>query len=670
MKIKSKLLALTLCLTVLISMTGFNTKENAKIDTTLIKDDFYTAVNKDWLSKAKIKDGQMSVSSITEISDIVDGSIKKIFNNLSNKKDSLNENSTDKKIIDLYDAILDTDSRNKDGIKPIEKYLEQIKSVKTIDELNKLLTDPTLSLYNSFVTFSVATDMKDSTKNILSVSSTVLTLGNSDSYSEPNDVDKSLKKASTAYYKKVLKLSGYSDEEATKKIDNLFKLEEMIAPSIMGQKYVTTNTNILEEIYNVYTIDGLDKLAPNLKLPNLLKSLGFAKANKIVLQEPKALEKLNQLYTTENLQLFKDILEINVIKDAAGSLSDEFVKAAQDFNNEVYGVKGSISKEETAMNISSSVFKSYIGDLYIKENFTGKDKLEIEILIKQIIASYKEMLTTTNVIGNETRKNAIKKLDNLKVEIGYPDKLDDYSNIKIVSYKNGGSVYQNLLNVGLNSRAESIESLNKLPKDLWSILPAHTINAFYNSTQNAIYFPAGILQYPFYDKNNSREENLGGIGIVIAHEISHAFDTNGSQFDEKGKLNNWWTKEDYASFQERTNKVRDFYSKIEYLPGKNVNGDLTVGENVADIAAVQSILNVLGDMSKPNYKEFFESWPKVFRSIYTNEVQDLLLNLDTHSPDKIRTNAVFGQFDKFYETYGIKKGDKMYVAPENRLKIW
>lgn len=668
-KLTKKLISLLLTFMVLVTMTSFNTKEKSKLDVNL-KDDFYTAINKDWLANAKIKDGQLSVSTFSETSDKIDIQKKLLIQDLVKKKENLKNDSTERKIVDLYESYLDVEGRNASGIKPIEGYLSSVKSIQTIDDLNKFTSDSNLRIFNELFQFGVGEDLKYPGSYITYIVSSSLHLGDSDDYTNPTELSKSNKNHINEYIENLLTLSGYSKEEANKKIDNMLKLENMLAPSIIGQKEASTTPNIFESMYNIYTLEELDKIAPNIKLSNTIKSLGYDKSKKFLLPEPNWLKKLNEIYTEENLPLIKDYLEISVIQGSAGALSEDFTKASENLSQKLYGIKGILSNEEKALQLVDSFFYDAIGRIYVENNFTSRDKLEVEVLIKQITNSYRKMINKTNVMSGSTKEMALKKLDTLKVEVGYPDKWKDYDSMKIKSIKDGGTLLENLLNHSYALIEENKENLTKPNTNPWSGLAAHTVNAFYNSQKNTIFFPAGILQKPFYDKNNSYEENLGGIGIIIAHEISHAFDTSGSKFDENGKLANWWSESDLKKFEENSKKIRDFYSKIEYLPSYFVNGDLTIGENIADIGAVQCTLNILKESRNVDYKKFFETWPVTFRTSTTKEGEIQFLNLDTHSPVKVRINAAFQQFDEFYKTYGIKEGDGMYVKPDNRIKIW
>ena len=635
-----------------------------------IQDDFYTAVNEKWLQEAVIKPGYPSISTFDELQDKcrvqLDGIFKQIFEN----QDQYKANSAEKKMLNLYNNYLNVEERNKEGINPIKPYMDEIKAAKDISGITKLLNNLRIQQNTGLFNVGVGADLKDSTKNCVYINSTGLFLSNSDYYTKDTEMSRAMKTALNTYLNKITVLYGYSETEAKKKIDNAFKLDSMLAPSIIGQDESTVDPNIYDKIYNVYTLEQLDQLAPNLKPSAMLKNMGFDKAKKVVLQEPEWLKALDKIYTKENVDIIKDALEIRFLYSTATLLGEKFENANKELTATLYGVEGETSREEQALNVISGIFSDEIGRLYVEKTFSKEEKEDVEALVKEIIANYKEKLQKVEWMSPETKANAIKKLDTMTIKVGYPDQWMDYTELDIKSIEEGSSLVENVFNIADWSFANQVKSLNQLVDKTTFLISPQTVNACYNPSANDITFPAAILEAPYYDINQSREANLGGIGAVIAHEISHAFDTNGSHFDEKGNVANWWKEQDYTKFEENTKKVRSFYSQIEVLPGKNVNGDLTVSENIADITAISCMLDILNKEKSPDYKAFFESWAKVWRIKSSDAYTEQLLQLDSHSPGKVRANAVVQQFEEFYKAYGVKQGDDMYIKPEDRLKIY
>ncbi len=631
------------------------------------QDDFYDAVNKDWLNTAKIADGKTSNSAFDSVNNSLTEQKKNLMSELIANKKMYGENSDEKKIINLYENYLNKDERNKQGIEPAREILERIKNIKSLDELNDLNK---YNISNPLIGFACSVDLKDATKYALYVEQTGLSLGDSDEYTKPTESTAHTKELITNYYIKLLTLTGYTADEAKQKVENMFKLEYMIAPSIIGKEESTKNENAIDESYNVVSIDQLDNLAPNLNIKKYMENLKVDTANKIILGEEKWIKALNDIYKEENLQLFKDYIEINNIAGMAAVLSEDFTKASTEFANEYMGSKGDIPDDEKAISVVNSLLSEPFGRLYINRYFNPQIKTNVENMTSKIIETYKKRIEKLDWMSDKTKANAIEKLNNLNVNIGYPEKWEDYSSVEIKSYDEGGSLLQNALNISKFLYEKQLEKLNSTVDRNEFACPPQMVNAFYNPTSNGITVPAGILQDEFYDINASEERNYGAIGAVIGHEISHAFDNTGAKFDSNGNLNCWWTDEDLSKFQEKTQKVRDYYNKVKTDNGKNVNGDATVGENIADIGGIACVLDILKEKENPNYKDFFESNARIWREIATPEYEDMALKFDVHSPNKIRVNVVLPQFDQFYTTYGVTEKDKMYIKPEDRLQIW
>ncbi|PSM56548.1 M13 family peptidase [Clostridium diolis] len=633
-----------------------------------LNDDFYDAVNSDWIKNAKIEDGKSTASTFDDVENKVTEQIKDIINNLLINKDAYKENSDEKKIINIYNNTLNIEARNREGIKPVKENLDEIKSIGTIDDITKLWKDK--RILNSTIKFSVEKDIKDVKTNILYISPTALSLGDSDEYTNPTENSKKERKLTEDYYNKILMLSGYTQQESQKKVDDMFKFEEMVAPYIKGKKEKATTKNLIDEQYNVYTVAELNNLAPNLNPSEIMNYMGIDKANKIILEDPEWLKAFNKLYNQENLPLIKNYIEIVNLLYASNYLSEDFENANKEYASNMLGITGNVSKEEEAVDNVNSMMGMAIGRLYSEKYVPEKTKKDVESITKDIIAVYKKRIDNLDWMSSQTKKNAIDKLDKLKIKIAYPDSWNDYSKLDIKSYEEGGSLFQNAMTLRIFERDKMFNKINKLvDKDEDQFKP-QTVNAFYSATENSIIIPGGIIQGHFYDVNAPKEVNLGGIGVIIGHEISHAFDNTGAQYDSDGNLNNWWTEEDYKEFMQKTQKVANFYSQIEAMPGEKLDGNLTVGENIADIGGVSCLLDILGEMNNANYKAFFESYAVTWRQITTKEYATYALIIDVHSPNKVRVNAVLPQFQKFYDTYGITEKDGMYVKPGDRIGIW
>ena len=635
-----------------------------------LQDDFYAAINNEWLKGTTIPEGYPCVNAGLEVQLKTQAQLSEIFSEIFKNEANYKSTDTEKKMINLYKSYLDKDARNKQGIAPIKPYIDEIKAIKNLSDIDAYLSDSVKANMVSLCPLSVSADLKNSDKYAFYSYATSLLLDNSDYYNKPSEQGKIIEEATMAYIQNVLILAGYSKEEADQKVKDAFAFEKLIATNIIGQEEVNNTKNIYEKLYNVYTLDQLEKLAPHLKLNEKVKAVTNDKVKKVVVTEPKWLEAFDKIYTEDHVEMMKNYMEIKFYCATVSTLSDDFVNLAKVFTQTISGAEGSIPEEQQALQTVNNVFSDEIGKIYAEKYFSKQAKDDVTELVEEIIAAYKKKLEKTEWMSPETKAVAMKKLDNIKIKVGYPDKWTDYSEVDFKSYEEGGSLFDNIMALTKLSNKKALEHLDaKTDKESFP-MPVQMVEACYGPTRNDITFPAAILQSPYYDSSRSKEANLGGIGVVIAHEISHAFDTNGANIDENGNVNNWWKASDKEEFDQRAQKVKDFYNNITLESGAKVNGDLTVSENVADIEGMACALDILREMDNPDYKAFFEAWATSWRMINTPEYEKMSLESNVHSPHKVRVNAVVSQFQEFYDTYGIKEGDGMYVKPEDRISIY
>ncbi|KAI3349343.1 M13 family metallopeptidase [Clostridium botulinum] len=629
-----------------------------------LQDNFYETVNKEWLEKSILKQDEEAKSTFTETKDKVNNDTKRIFNDLLIHENKYLSNTDEKKIINLYNNSINISERNNQGAEPIKKYTQKIKEAKNINELTKLLGDPTINIFSNLINFSVGSDIYDEKINALYISSTRLVLGDSDQYRNETDKTKNNKENMEKYLVNILMLSGYSREEANKKVSNLFYFENQLASSIIGVNEFADYYNNQENNYKTYKISDINELSNNLDLSYIIKNLGYENVDKVILFEPKWLDKLNEIYNEENLQVIKDYTEVCMISAASKYLSENFRNEYLALQKSLYDIDN-VSLEDETKELVKKNFNSALSKLYVGEVFSEEIKNDVKNITEEIINTYSNRIKNLEWMSASTKDNAIKKLNNIKVNIGYTEEWTEYSNLEIKSYKEGGSLLENIINLEKFSYKKPVnakESFNKIsPED---------VNAYYDAESNEITIPAAILQKPFYDINESKEKNLGGLGVIIGHEITHAFDNNGSKFDENGKIKNWWTDEDYKKYEDKIKRIEEVYGNIEALPGIKVNGELTLGENIADIGSMTCMLDILDNIPNVNYDEFFRNFATVWRDITTEEYKVLLLKIDSHSPSDIRVNTVLQQFEKFYEIYNVTENDDMYIKVKDRLSIW
>lgn len=635
-----------------------------------LQDDFYNAINKEWLLSTKLQEGYICYGTFEEVCGKVNNDIYNIILDIQKNKDTHDKNSDELKVLNLYNNYLNMEKRNELGIKPIKKYIDKINNIENIGNIKEILWDSEFSYFQGLVNLGVGPDYKDSSKNVLYIGSNSLGLGNSFYYEENRGNNKDIQKAYIDYLTKLHNLYGENEAEARKNAENFYDIEKSISMNIPSYEEEAKDENRIQKSYNVYTIKQLEKFAPNIEFTKLLSKLEIEKPDKVIVENLKSLKLINSLMREDNVDRIRRFLKTSVLLSTDNLLTNEHREAGNQLRKIFYGVDVIEFNEGSGVKFINEQLNGIVSKIYVDKYFDKGSKIDVENISREIIENFQSRLKNILWMSKATKEKALNKLKNINVKVGYPDKWNDYNDVKINSYDEGGSLVENVINIYKSQSRKEFSKLNKtVDKSEWN-MGASTVNAYYNALNNEIVFPAGILQAPFYDKNASKEKNLGGIGVIIGHELTHAFDNTGSQFDESGKLKNWWSTNDYKEFTTRSKKVIDYYSNLKTSDGKIVDGFLTAGENISDLGGIACVLDIAKKIENPNLKELFENYAIIWREISTKELREYLLNNDPHAPKKIRVNAVLAQFEEFYATYDIKKGDKMYVNPEDRVGIW
>ena len=383
------------------------------------------------------------------------------------------------------------------------------------------------------------------------------------------------------------------------------------------------------------------------------------------------MEAAAKLFDDAHLDALKAMAYWGLLGSVGGTLNQEFLEASFDFTQAYYGVDVRQSSEEIAAQQVQSLLADYLSQAYVEAHFSPEAKADVEEMIGEFIDIYKERIRAQDWMSAATKAKAIKKLDTMGVKVGYPDSWDTWlDDAAILSPAEGGSFFSNTIAIRMAAQAESISRQNEpVDKTEWALYP-FTVNACYVATSNDITFPAAILQAPLYDVNASREENLGGIGYIIAHEITHAFDNNGAKFDENGSAADWWTAEDYAAFRQKCQAVAEWYDGQEAYPGIACSGALTISENVADLGAAKCIVAAAKKLDHPDLDKLFRAVANTWASTTSRQMREYLAVTDVHAPDKLRCNRVLQTLPEFYTTYDIQPGDGMWTAPETRVSVW
>lgn len=627
-----------------------------------LKDDFYATVNKSWLDTSTIPTGQAINGPFYGLTYQVNDQVARLITDLASQPQK--KDTPEAKIAALYHTVTDLDGRNKAGVEPIQKYLDAIEDAEDLDEL--LATDALMEKELAFSTllgFGLTVDLKDSTRYSLIFSAFTPTLDQSFYTGATPEQREAYLTYLTAYFA----LSGLSEETSRARAELVYEAEAAVSAASLPPQ----DQGNVDKIYNLYTMSQLQELFPLADLERCFAATGLKPEETIGVTDVGAMEAAAKYFAPEHLDTLKALARQSLVSIAGRYLSQAFTDAAYDFQEAYYGTEGRLSTEELAAAQVQGLLSDYLSHAYVDAYFSAEAKADVEEMISEFIAIYKERLAAQDWMSGETKAMALKKLDHMGVKVGYPDDWSTYlDQADIRSPEEGGDFFSNYNSIQLAAKAEYLTYQDKpVDKSLWVASP-DTVNAFYNPTANDITFPAAILQAPLYDVNASREENLGGIGYIIAHEITHAFDNSGARFDEKGNAANWWTDEDYAAFQDKCAAVVGWYDGQESAPGLACSGELTLGENVADLGAVACVVEATGRLEEPDYDKLFRAMSNTWASTSTRQIQTTLLAADVHAPDKLRVNRVLQSIPEFYETYDIQPGDGMWVSPEERVSLW
>ncbi|NME84394.1 M13 family metallopeptidase [Clostridium sp. SM-530-WT-3G] len=646
------------------------TKTTSECRQIRIQDDFYGAVNKEWFDSVKLEEGCVSYGAFEELCGKVNGDILNIILDIKDNRECYAENSDELKFLNLYENFMNKKERNRRGIEPIDSYLCRVDNIENIEDFREVIGQQDFSYFQTLINFGVGADCKNSKMNILYIGPSCLGLGNSLYYKDNSKDSQKIKNAYINYIERLHFLSGEDKKIAKDNAKDFFEFECKIAEDIPTYEEEAKDKNRIEKSYNVYTLDKLENEAPNVEFTNLLCKFNVENANKIVVDNPNNINKINSLMCNDNIGQLKNFLKTTILMNTDNILTMKFREAGSGMKKILYGGDIPELDECSGIKFASSQLNGIVSRLYINRYFNKESKEDVENLVCEIVENFDDRLEKNEWMSEKTKEQAISKLNNINVKVGYPNEWKDYSSVNIRSYEEGGSLVENIINIYVDQCNKQFSKLNNpVDKSEWN-MAAFTVNAYYSPLNNEIVFPAAILQEPFYSQYYSKEKNLGGIGAVIGHELTHAFDNTGAKFNKEGMLENWWTPKDYEEFINRSQKVINYYSNIEVDEGKYVNGFLTVGENISDLGGVACVLDIAKKCDDSNLKELFENYATIWREISTKELKDFLLKNDPHSPKKVRVNGVLSQFEEFYETYDVKKGDKMYINPEDRLIIW
>lgn len=590
-------------------------------------------------------------------------------------KESHPAGSLEQKIGDLYNLAMDSTRRNREGWTPIKGQLEQVAAVKTLKDLTILSGQLGRYGVESYFGIGVGSDMKDSKMNIVGIQQGGLSLGNRDYYLENDEATQKIREAYKQYIVKMFRLVGDDEATAQKKMEAVFNIEIRIAKASKSMVELRDP----EANYHKMTFNQLLNDYPGIDWSTLLLCSGFPVISYVDMGQPENIREIEKLMADTPIEDQKAYMAFKVIENASGQLSDDFRNATFDFYGRVMsGTTQDRARWKRAIGAVQGVLGEAVGKMYVEKYFPASSKERMIQLVRNLQKSLGERIKEQKWMSKETQEKALEKLNTFYVKIGYPDTWMDYSGLTIDPSK---SYFENLCQASAFITDYYIQKDVNKPVDRtrWQMTP-QTINAYYNPTTNEICFPAGILQPPFFNPEADDAANYGAIGVVIGHEMTHGFDDQGSQFDKDGNLKNWWTEADRKNFEARTKVMADFFSKIEVLPGLYANGQLTLGENIADHGGLNIAFQAFKEATAANplpekdgftpEQRFFLAYAKVWiDNIRDEEIRNRTKN-DPHSLGRWRVNGALPHIDAWYKAFNIGKKDPLYVPAKQRVDVW
>ncbi|MDD7748498.1 MAG: M13 family metallopeptidase, partial [Bacteroidales bacterium] len=628
-------------------------------------DDFYQYAGGGWLKANPMKPEYSSYGVFNDLAETNRKQIRELFENLSKEKHAFG--SVGQKVADLYNMAMDSVRLNKEGAAPLQKDLDKVKAFSKKADFTAFIADQHLYKGNPFFGIGVDTDLKNSDLNVMWLSAGTSGLPDRDYYLNTDADSKKKQEAYRAYLSKIFQLSGYKKKEAEKAAKVIYNIEYQFAEAKMSR----AEARDYNKLYNIYTIDMLQKDYPAIQWAKYFELMGVKDVKQVILTEPKVMAVAQKLMSTLSEQDIKYYVAGLIIKSSTSVLSDDFVNANFDFYGRLLnGQKEQKARWKRALGFPNSLLGEAVGELYVSKYFAGESKAKMLKLIDNLRKALATRIANLTWMNDTTKINALVKLNSFTVKVGYPDKWRDYSKLTIDPAK---SLYDN---VAAATYVETLRNLEKFGKPVdkseWGMTP-QTVNAYYNPTTNEICFPAAILQAPFFDVNADDATNYGAIGVVIGHEMTHGFDDQGRNFNADGNMVDWWTAGDSKRFTAAAEKLAAQFDQITVVGDLKANGHLTLGENIAD----QGGLRISYDAFKTTQQfqegkeidgftpaqRFYLSYGRIWAEHMTEEAIYQQTKSDPHSIGRNRVNATLRNIDTWYDAFGVKEGDKMWLAP-------
>ena len=642
------------------------------LDTTAVQGaDFYQYACGGWMKKHPLTNEYSRFGSFDMLAENNREQLKGLIVEIAAGQNA--QGTIGQKIGDIYNLAMDSVKLNADGVTPIQADLEKIASVKDKSEIVPLMAELAHSGVFPYFSFYVGADIMDSKSNLFQLYQGGISLGEREYYLDNDDVTTNIRNKYKEHIVKMFQLAGFDEAAAKKKMEAVMDIETRIAKasfSAVEQRNPAAN-------YHKMSLDELKKEIPGIDWDAFLNGIGVKGVTELSVSQVEPIKEVEKIINSLPVENQIAYMQWSLIDRAAGYLSDDLVAQNFDFYGKTLsGKQTNQPRWKRAVSTVNGVLGEAVGQMYVEKYFPAAAKERMVQLVKNLQTALGERIRNLEWMGDSTKIKAIEKLNSFYVKVGYPDKWRDYIGLNIEKdsyWANVKRATEFELDYMLSKAGKPVD------RDEWGMTP-QTVNAYYNPTTNEICFPAGILQYPFFDMNADDAFNYGAIGVVIGHEMTHGFDDQGRQFDKDGNLKDWWTAEDAKRFEERAQVMVNFFDSIQVLPGLNANGSLTLGENIADHGGLQvsfqAFKNATKDAPLPvedgftPEQRFFLSYAGVWAGNIRDEQIRLQTKSDPHSLGRWRVNGALPQIGAWYDAFGIKEGDPMYLAPEKRVSIW
>ncbi|MBQ2804338.1 MAG: M13 family metallopeptidase [Clostridia bacterium] len=627
-----------------------------------IQDDLYTFVNQEAIEQLVIPDDMPTVGGFTSLSIDVEKLMIGEFNQMTSSGNYPNEYL--QRACTLYKAAKNVKRKAKHGIAPALKYLKPITQLDSIKTFNSKLKNLVVEGLPRPFDIGVDTDMKDTSRHCVMIQGPRVILPDVTYYKEGMEQQKQAILAMWANMAQlVLAKTDLTAEQQAQYIQDTLAFDEIIS------KYVKSQQEWSEyvKMYNPTKTTKVCALMKPVSFRMLLKHLFGEVPQTIIVTEPRFFKAFSEVFNEQTFQLYVHWAYVTGLLGCCSLLSEELRDIGGMYRRALSGIASAAPVEKFAYQLASGMYSEPVGLYYGQKYFGEEAKKDIVEITKQIVETYKERILNNDFLEEATKQKAVLKLSKIGIKMGYPDKVRDLYQKLVFNERH--SLFEMVHSL---RKVRTLDNLSKLNKPVnhenWA-MPGHMVNACYDPFANDVTFPAAILQPPFYSIKQTRSQNLGGIGAVIGHEISHAFDSNGASCDENGNLANWWTKADSRKFQAKIKAMIKEFDGIE-LPWGKCNGEFTVSENIADNGGMAVTLHIMSNMEGANFEEYFHNWARVWCMKAKPEYLQLLLRVDVHGPAMLRANMQPRNFPEWYSTFNVKKTDKMYLAPSKRVVIW